>query len=82
MDGTVVSDCVVLCHFVADQIELRKQMETFLPEASLEPAVKHVLSSTSPKFARGAGPHVDDYMKMEMEAKKRKEKEHRVSAES
>ena len=81
----MVSDCVIYrVILVADQIELRKRtMETFFPEASLEPHVKHALhSSNSPNFARGAGPHVDDYMKMEMEAKKRKEKEHRVSAES
>ena len=81
-EGTVFNDCILPCHFTADQIEHKKQtMETFMLEAACQPAIAYPTSSTSPKFARGIGLHVDDYMKMEMEAKKRKEMEHRVSAD-
>ena len=83
MTGIEFSDCVLLCHFVADQIEPKRHvMETFVPGASLQPAKKYAPSSTSPKYARGIGPHVDDYMRMEMEARKIKEMEHQVSVES
>lgn len=72
----------LLCHFaIADQIEHKKHaMESSLSVPARQPTHRNAPSPTSPKFARGAGPHVDDYMRMEMDVKKRKEMEHRVSA--
>lgn len=37
--------------------------------------------STTPRFARGAGPHVDQYMKREMDEKRRKQMENMVSGD-
>ena len=34
--------------------------------------------NTTPRFARGAGPHVDQYMRREMDEKRRKPMEHMV----
>jgi hypothetical protein len=34
---------------------------------------------TTPRFARGAGPHVDQYMRKEMDEKRRKQMENMVS---
>ena len=34
--------------------------------------------NTTPRFARGAGPHVDQYMRREMDEKRRKQMEHMV----
>ena len=39
------------------------------------------LHSTTPRFARGAGPHVDQYMLQEMNEKRRKQMEHMVRGE-
>ena len=44
-----------------------------------EPQQYKDMYNTTPRFARGAGPHVDQYMKREMDEKRRKQMEHMVS---
>ena len=43
-----------------------------------EPKQHSDVYNTTPRFARGAGPHVDQYMRREMDEKRRKQMEHMV----
>lgn len=47
-------------------------------QGEAEPQQHSDVYNTTPRFARGAGPHVDQYMRREMDEKRRKQMEHMV----
>ena len=47
-------------------------------QSEAEPQQHNHVYNTTPRFARGAGPHVDQYMRREMDEKRRKQMEHMV----